>query len=278
MYLIADSGSSKTSWRGVKDSGEVISFETLGINPLFMTDEVVVNTISEGIPLAMDETVTQVYFYGAGVVNDEQKERLTRCLRTLFPSAECEICSDLLAAARALCGRGAGIACIIGTGSNSSLYDGSRITQNTRSGGYILGDEGGGAYLGKRLLSDYIKGLLPQELSDAFDAKYALTYADIVKRVYNQPLPQRFIASFSEFIAAHRGQRYIEDLLQGCFTDFITRNVLKYGREELPVHFVGSVAYHYRDVLEKVVAQCGLKMGVILKDPADALVEYHHNS
>lgn len=287
MILIADSGSTKTAWRAVKENGEVLAFKSNGINPLFMEDEAIERSLADEVNQELiaawikdisDCTVKKVWFYGAGIVNDEQKERMCRCISKVFPMCSCQCDSDMLGTARALCGHEAGIACIMGTGANSCLYDGESITGNVRAGGFILGDEGSGAYLGKRLISDYIKGLVPKELADELALRYDMEYASIVKQVYREPFPQRYLAGFSGFIAEHRDNPYIQELLQSSFGEFINRNILQYERPELPLNFTGSVAYFYRDILEKVVSASGLVMGKVIQDPADALVEYHLES
>lgn len=205
MQLIADSGSTKVDWRAIFDSGEVKSISTEGINPVFMDDDRIIGIFKEHLLPVVGKDVTgedveKIWFYGAGVVGDEIREKLNRCFKAVFPGSECFTASDVLAAARALCGRSSGIACILGTGSNSCFYDGEDVVKNVRAGGFILGDEASGAYLGKRLVSDFIKGLLPEAIENEFIKRYNLDYPSIVQKVYREQLPSRFLASFSPFI------------------------------------------------------------------------------
>lgn len=276
MFIIADSGSTKVSWRIIGDRGDVISVSTPGINPVFAGDDTIVRILKESIfPEAQGLGAGDVFFYGAGIVDESMKERLRVCFRTVFPDCRVFAESDMLAAARALCGRSAGIACILGTGSNSCFYDGEKIAVSTRAGGFILGDEAGGAYFGKRLLSDYIKGVLPTELSKEFERRYGLDYAAIVQKVYREPVPGRFLASFSPFLNEFRDIPYVSGLLADGFEAFLKRNLHLFDTERYDVNFVGSIAYHYSDILTETVKSLGMRPGIILKEPIDRLVEYH---
>lgn len=275
MKLIADSGSTKVSWRAIPTDGPVIEIETEGINPVFAEDGQIVETLSS----VKDRTgmADEIHFYGAGVIGDSEI-RLRKCLEAVFPGAEIETASDIVAAARALCGRRKGIACILGTGSNTCLYDGSRIIGHVNAGGFILGDEGSGGDLGKALISDFVKGVMPPELSDELAGRYGLDYLTVVKKVYREAYPSRFLASFAPFISEHRDLPYIQQLCRGRFTAFLERNILQYpDARQLPISFTGSVAYYFRDELEKAVEACGLTMGRVVRGPIDALVEYHSN-
>ena len=276
MFIVADSGSTKVSWRIAGDGGDVIPVSTPGINPVFADDGTIVRILKESIlPEAPGFGAGAVFFYGAGIVDENMKERLRVCFRKVFPDCRVFAESDMLAAARALCGRSAGIACILGTGSNSCFYDGEKIAASTRAGGFILGDEAGGAYFGKRLLSDYIKGVLPAELSEEFDKRYGLDYAAIVLKVYREPVPGRFLASFSPFLKEFRDLPYVSGLLADGFEAFIKRNLHLFDTERYDINFVGSIAYHYSDILTETVKSLGMRPGIILKEPIDRLVEYH---
>ena len=213
MQLIADSGSTKVSWRAILDDGSVRAIETVGINPVFMEDAEIESILTEKLVPEIGTKVDAIFFYGAGMVGGEISAKLERCFGKVFPGSTCEAASDVLAAARALCGHKPGIACILGTGSNSCFYDGEGIAENVRAGGFILGDEASGAYLGKRLISDFIKGLLPAPVENAFKKRYGLDYMTIVQKVYREPMPSRFLASFSPFIAEFRNHPHIANLL-----------------------------------------------------------------
>ena len=278
MQLIADSGSTKVSWRAICDDGSVKSIETVGINPVFMEDAEIESILTEKLVPEIGTKVDAIFFYGAGMVGGEISAKLERCFGKVFPGSTCEAASGVLAAARALCGHKPGIACILGTGSNSCFYDGEGIAENVRAGGFILGDEASGAYLGKRLLSDFIKGLLPTPIEKEFTKRYGLDYMAIVQKVYREPMPSRFLASFSPFIAEFKNHPHIANLLKSSFEEFLRRNIVHYDYKKYPVNFVGSVAYYYKDILEKAVNAAGMRMGIILQGPIDGLVAYHKNT
>lgn len=278
MQLIADSGSTKVSWRAIKDDGSVVEIETSGINPVFMEDADIQKILADSLVPVIGDKVDNIWFYGAGVVGGEPSAKLERCFQKVFPGSSCEAVSDVMAAARALCGHKPGIACILGTGSNSCFYDGEQITSNVKAGGFILGDEASGAYLGKRFISDFIKGLLPDAIEKEFVKRYGLDYLAIVQKVYREPLPSRFLASFSPFINEFRNHPHIANLLKNSFDEFLSRNIIHYDYKKYPVNFVGSIAYYYKDILEKAVAAKGMRMGTVLKGPIDGLVEYHKNA
>lgn len=275
MILIADSGSTKVSWRAIMDDGSVKEIETEGINPVFMEDEAIEKIFTEKLVPVIGQKVDKVFFYGAGVVGGEPTAKLERCFGKVFPGSTVEAVSDVMAAARALCGHKPGIACILGTGSNSCFYDGEGIVKNVKAGGFILGDEASGAYLGKRLISDFIKGLLPAAIEKEFVKRYNLDYLAIVQKVYREPLPSRFLASFSPFIAEFKNHPHMANLLKSSFDEFLRRNIVHYDYKKYEVNFVGSIAYYYKDILEKAVAANGMRMGKILRGPIDGLVAYH---
>lgn len=278
MILIADSGSTKVSWRAILEDGSVKEIETEGINPVFMEDEVIEKIFTDKLVPVIGSKVENVYFYGAGVVGGEPTAKLERCFSKVFEGAAVEAVSDVLAAARALCGHKPGIACILGTGSNSCFYDGEAIAKNVRAGGFILGDEASGAYLGKRLISDFIKGLLPAAIEKEFVKRYNLDYMAIVQKVYREPLPSRFLASLSPFISEYKNHPYMANLLKSSFDEFLRRNIVHYDYKKYEVNFVGSIAYYYREILEKAVAANGMRMGKVLRGPIDGLVAYHKES
>ncbi len=272
--LIADSGSTKTDWLLLSDGSEK-RLQTAGINPVVQPQEVIDETLRQLLTQIDEAEVSELHFYGAGVMGD-YRELMIHRLRELFPQTETiEAESDLLGAARAVCGREEGIACILGTGSNSCHYDGQTIVSNIPPLGYILGDEGSGATLGKLFLNALLKGDLPQSMLEDFYETTRLTYQDIIRRVYREPLANRFLASTSLYIHAHAHKEGIRELIVQNFQAFFSKNVLKYGRRDLPVSAVGSIAQAYEPYFREVAQDCGLQIGRIMKSPIDGLRIYH---
>lgn len=275
MILIADSGSTKTDWCMLENGEPVLRFQTRGTNPFFQTEEEIRKEIETGLlPALKDYVPSVVYFYGAGCAFPEKNEMIRRAINQYVP-VSVEVGSDLLAAARALCGDRPGIACIMGTGSNSCYYDGKEIVKNVSPLGFILGDEGSGAVLGKLLIGDVLKDQLPPALKEQFLAQYELTPALIMDRVYRQPFPNRFLAGFSPFILEHLDEPAIWELVTRSFLAFFTRNVKQYDYLELPVHLVGSVAWHYQDILKDIAFDLGICLGTIAQSPMEGLVRYY---
>lgn len=277
MRLIADSGSTKVDWRAILEDGTVKSISTEGINPVFQTKDYIVDIFKTKLLPELGPNVKEIFFYGAGILSAELSQTLSDAFREVFPQSVCYAASDILAAARALCGREAGIACILGTGGNTSFYDGNEIVKGVKAGGFILGDEASGGVLGKKLVSDFIKGLLPKEIEEEFVKRYDLDYPKIVAKVYKEPLPSRFLASFSPFINEFRAHPHIDNLLRTSFDEFITRNIYQYDYKNYSVNLVGSVAYYYQDILKEVAEKRGVTIGKILKTPIEGLIEYHKN-
>lgn len=275
MRLIADSGSTKVAWRAIHSNGLVQEITTAGINPFFQTEEQIINELNEHLLPHIGAEVNEIHFYGAGVSTPDQVKTLQSCFNAIFPNATTSAYTDLLAAARALCGNKPGIAGILGTGANSCFYDGKEIIDNVPACGFILGDEGSGAVLGKKLISDYFKRQLPADIKALFDQKYNLTYGNIVAKVYKEPFPNRYLATFSLFINENKSHPYIANLLRVSFEEFFTRNIMHYDYQNYPVNLVGSVAYHYSDILTEVANKLGIKIGVIIQSPIDGLANYH---
>ncbi|MBR5250228.1 MAG: ATPase [Bacteroidales bacterium] len=276
MILIADSGATKVDWRCIQADGSIVEIQTEGINAVYLTADQIIDLLKKHLLPVLGNGVREVYFYGAGVVSAEVSKVLADCFDAVFPGCTCVAESDILAAARALCGNKPGIACILGTGANTCFYDGEQITKNVRAGGFILGDDGSGAVIGKHFISDFIKGLLPKEIEDEFVKRYGLDYMAIVQKVYREGLPSRFLASFSPFINEFRAHPHIAKLLRRCFDDFCERNISQYDYENYEVNLVGSVAHYYRDILEESAKEHGMRIGKILKSPISGLVEYHN--
>ena len=267
--LIADSGSTKTDWAlGVK------RLNTQGINPVHQDEETIKAILCEELlPQLGDEKVTDIAFYGSGI-RPELEAKMQRLLGEVFPSAtQIEAKSDLLGAARALCGHEEGIACILGTGANSCLFDGERIVSNTPPMGYILGDEGSGAVLGRQLLNRLYKNALPEEIKVLFEEEENIKMCEIIERVYRQPLPNRWLASLSVFVHRHLDKPGMEALVVDNFRDFIARNITAYHRPDLPISAVGSIAHFFKPQLEQAAKEKGYAIGRIVRSPLDALVE-----
>lgn len=276
MILIADSGSTKTDWCVVEEGKALRRVVTSGINPFFQTaDEIARMLEADLLPPLSGLFPVAVHFYGAGCL-PERAEEVRRAIGRCLPMADrVEVNTDMLAAARGLCGHRAGIACIMGTGSNSCYYDGRRIVSNVPPLGFILGDEGSGAVLGKLLVADVLKNRLPSALKAEFLSQFNLTQEEIIDRVYRRPFPNRFLASLSPFLAQHLHEPLLKALVLDSFRAFLRRNVLQYDCTGHEVHFTGSVAFHYRHVLEEAVCAEGLRLGRVLKSPMEGLVQYH---
>ena len=276
MILIADSGSTKTAW-GLWDGGRLVgSVKKAGINPYYQEEADIAATIGgELVPALGGGMVDRVYFYGAGCAFEEKNRQVARAINRFIP-APVEVASDLMAAARALCGDRPGIACILGTGSNSCLYDGRRIVEQVSPLGFILGDEGSGAVLGKLFVGDCLKRQLPEALAREFMERYELTPALLLDRVYKRPFPNRFLASLSPFIHEHLSEPSVYRMVYESFRSFFIRNVRMYtGYEAYEAGFVGSVAYHYQEVLRAAASSVGVGVGAIMREPMDALACYH---
>lgn len=278
MILIADCGSTKIDWCVVNGAEIVRRVFTGGMNAVMLTEEEMAARIAEELmPQLGDELIDEVYFYGAGCLAPEVCDNVRRAIAGNIPTAsKIEVDTDLLAAARALCGRKPGIACIMGTGSNSCYYDGERICDNVSPLGYILGDEGSGAVLGKLLIGDVLKNQLPADLCEKFLAQYQLDRLTIIRRVYKEPQANRFLASVTPFLIQNIERKEIHDLVLNSFKAFFRRNVLQYkDARQLSVNLIGSIAYYYRAVLEEAARECGLTVGTIIKSPMEGLVAFH---
>ena len=275
MILIADSGSTKTAWTLVEKADNVI--KTDGINPVFMNSGCVEEILrSQLLPqLGEQAIVTEIYFYGAGCASAEKKNLVKQALQAVFGDIKIEIASDLLGAARGLCKHQSGIACIMGTGSNSCLYENGNIRWNVPALGFILGDEGSGAVLGKLLMGNLFKNQLPDVVKQNFEQTYGLTMMDVIEKVYRTPLPNRFLASFGPFISKHINQPAVYNMVYDALESFIVRNVKQYPYTTLPVYFTGSIAFYFADILHLLADKHGFTIGRIDQDPLQGLVEFH---
>lgn len=275
MILLADSGSTKTDWCLVDHGQSVLQVYTKGTNPFFQTAEEISYEIEKSlIPQLGNDPVDAVFFYGAGCAFPD-KNRIVSSAIAEHIDAPIEVGSDLLAAARSLCGKEAGIACIMGTGSNSCFYDGREIVDNVSPLGFILGDEGSGAVLGKLLVGDCLKNQLSPALQARFFKQFNISRAEILDRVYKQPFPNRFLASLSPFLAQNIREPEIHRLVSNSFRAFFMRNVMQYDYRKYKVHLIGSVAYFYQDILREIADELGIKLGRIIQSPMKGLVNYH---
>lgn len=279
--LIADSGSTKTDWRLIGDT-KTTRFETIGFNPFFQsTSDISKELLVMLLPGIKNEItshgkIDKIYFYGAGCSTIGKCKIVNDALESIFPQAEITIEHDLLAAARALCGNNEGIAAILGTGSNSCYYDGNKIISNVPSLGFVLGDEGSGAYIGKHFIQDYLNKDLPSLISERFHETYKLSNEAILNSIYCYPMPGKFLASFSKFIIENKNEQYFSDLIEYNFQQFFDKHICKYANHrDLLISCVGSVAYHYSETLKNVAETRKIKIDKILKSPIDKLVEYH---
>lgn len=276
MVLIADSGSSKTNWCLVKQDGEKQYFNTEGYNPYFVNSTYIVNSLKQNLPEGIsNDEVKEIYYYGAGCFPGKDFI-LSDSIKTVFSQAKVFIELDLLAAARALLGRGPGFAAILGTGTNTCIYDGQKITENIDSLGYILGDEGSGTAIGKKLLGDYIRGYMPKEITELFYETFHLDKEDIFDRIYGQPFANVFCSDFSKFVSEHIGALYFYDLVKTSFYDLFRNLVSRYtDYKSWSFNCVGTVGYTFKDILWEVALQFDMPQGKIIRAPIDGLVEYH---
>lgn len=277
MILLADSGSTKTDW-GLVENGKLVKrLRTSGMNPFQMSEEAITEEIKTHLVPELPGTVLdEVHFYGAGCTKEKQPivERALRANLTI--NGECEVASDMLGAARGICGHKPGIACILGTGSNSCSYDGKNLVKNVSPLGFILGDEGSGAVLGKLIVGDVLKNQMPEAITKRFFEKYKLTSAEIIDRVYRQPKPNTFLASFVPFLEENIDEPKIYNLVKESFRSFLRRNVMQYdGWQTLPIGFNGSIAKIYKKPLLEALEEEGMHLGRIIQAPMEAMVEYH---
>lgn len=282
MILIADGGSSGIKWCLLDNKDKVMEFDTTGMNPVMLTTEEMAQRIAEEVAPQIEIPLGQIdhiYYYGAGCRGGDYNRAVEKALKRTFSHAAIEVDSDMVGAAKALCGDKPGIACILGTGSNSCLYDGEKIIDSVAPLGYILGDEGSGAVLGKQLISDVFKNQLPAELCLKFREQFDLNMETVIRRVYGTPEANRFLASLTPFLAKYIEEPSIHRLVLNSFKSFFVRNVAHYmAYKTLPVNFVGSVAYHFRDVLQEAAAAIDCNIGKVIISPMEGLIEYHtHN-
>jgi N-acetylglucosamine kinase-like BadF-type ATPase len=279
MILIADSGSTKTDWKGSDGFGKVVTARTGGINPYYLPAEDIIKEIKEARQQLASADFEAIYFYGAGCSTPEKKDRILEGLSMVFPYSEMEVNGDLLGAARALCQTEPGIACIIGTGSGSCVYDGVRISKSIPSLGFILGDEGSGAFMGKKLVRDYLREEMPREMIQTISRDLGISKDIILENVNWKPMPSRYLGGFAKFIHDHLDNDYIMDLVSGSLKKFVDHYVIRYKEaHQYRIHFTGSIAMNFMKVLRNVLMEKNLKLGNVEDSPIQGMIEYHLNT
>lgn len=275
MILIGESGSTKTDWVLIDKDNHKQFFKTQGLNPYFVKPEEFTACIQENIHTPGLQ-VDYIYFYGAGCGTDAKRTEVENNIKRVFPHAKIEVTHDMMAAARALCGHGKGTACILGTGSHACIYNGTEIVDEAVSLGFILGDEGSGAHMGKQLITAFLYNELPDDLLEKFIKDFPTDKATVLENIYRKPYPSRYLAGFVPFLVQYKEHQYIANLVNESFDLFITRHVKTlYNYADFPCHFVGSVAFMFEPELKKKLQQHGLKMGEIMNKPIDGLIRYH---
>ena len=276
IKLIADSGSTKTEWCLLKGNTKNI-FTSQGMSPYFIGGQQMENIIRlEVLPSIKKVKVQEVYYYGTGCTNPANMRMVKKVLKNCFPDANVHVDTDVTGAAKALCGDDKGIACILGTGSSSCYYNGKKIVKVSPGLGFILGDEGSGAYLGKKVIQYYLYNTFDEDLRARFDAKFVTNVNEILNAVYKEPLPNRYLASFAIFLAENRGHYMVENIIEDGLNDFFYTQIYKYSESwKLPVHFTGGIAFGFKDVLQQMCESYQLQLGNVLKNPMEGLIKYH---
>ncbi|HQE13073.1 MAG TPA: N-acetylglucosamine kinase [Flavipsychrobacter sp.] len=275
--LIAESGATKTDWRLLDATKKIKSFSTTGINPYLQTPEMILAVLENELGWdAKKHQADKVFYYGTGVSNSEQQKKIGKVLTHFFQTKSVTVNHDMLAAARAACGNNKGVVSILGTGSNSCYFDGKQIKVQQRSLGYIAGDEGSGNYLGKRVLQYYAYKTFDDELTMSFEKLFGDDFNAIVKKLYAETFPNRYLAEFVLFLRENRGHFMVENIIEDCLNDFFNAHILKYRQSwKSPIHFVGSIAFEFRTTLKMLCEQYELELGNIIKSPIEQLIGYH---
>ena len=279
MKLIAESGGTKTSWCGISGLIETEIISTIGLNPNFVTLESFKEVLSAKVLAVIkkpDDEIEDVWFYGAGCSGKAMENRIKDAFRSVLPSSRVFVYSDLVGAARGLLGKRKGFVCMIGTGSNSGYYDGVTITRNIPPLGFILGDEGSGASLGKKLLADFLRGIMPAGLAEEFRKSYGAEKDDIVSHVYRGVFPSKYISGFVQFLKDRISHEYCSNLIRSSFEEFVKRNLMLYNQAgETEIAVTGSVAWHFREILEEVFKEHGFVISTLTRGPIEGLIQYH---
>ncbi len=276
MIIVVDSGSYKSDWMFTPAGGQALTFRTAGINPFFTPEKEIVRIIQhfKAIKPYIEEA-TEIYFFGSGCTSPDRREMVSNAVSAVFKNAFVSVDTDLIGSTYATCGDRPGIICTMGTGSNISFFDGETVQPSKHGTGFILGDLGSGAWFGKKLLTDYLYGLLPPELSDDFGARHDVTRENVIRHVYQEAHPNTYLASFAPFMSEHAEHPYISSLLYNGFEEFVKTNIFSYPDfQEHICHFVGSIAYFYSQPLYAVCENNGIKVGKIIRQPIQDLYDY----
>ena len=279
MKWIIDAGSTKMEW--ILLDGEAVKdrFTTEGFNPNYSDRqdlEKMVSSVKTCHGASLQQTIQSIHYYGTGCGSEQNCQIVKAVLQKYFPHAEIHVTHDLMAACHAVLGHDKGVACILGTGSNSCVYDGEKIVNRAVSLGYLLGDEGGGMHIGREVVRAYFYGFMPEDLRQRFDAVYHLELKDFIQHLYHDGQPSKHLASFARFAGENQTHLYIRGLVKGCFKAFIEAFVLRYSDcKSLKISFIGSVAFHFKDILEESLLEYGLTMGTVMPTPAEGLVRYY---
>lgn len=276
VKLIADSGSTKTEWCLLNGKKKTV-FITTGMSPYFLNGSQMISIIErEVLQVLKRAKIQELYYYGTGCGNEGNLRMVKKVLQQCFQGVSIEIDTDITGAARALCGNQKGVVCILGTGSSACYYNGRRIVKNSPGLGYILGDEGSGAYMGKKVIQHYLYEIFDEDLRARFDAKFVTSPSEILNSVYKEPFANRFLSGFALFLAENRGHYIVENIIEDSLTEFFNAHVFKFNEiRKVPVHFTGGVAFGFRDVLQQMIAANNLISGNILRNPMDGLIRYH---
>lgn len=275
MRLIIDAGSTKMGWILMEGHEVKAHFVTKGFNPNYSDRQYLVETCRGA---SLPNEIQSIYYYGTGCGNEQNCQTIKEVFHAHFPHADIHVTHDLMAACHAALGHESGIACILGTGSNSCVYDGNEITERAVSLGYLLGDEGSGKHIGSEVVRAYFYGFMPEDLRLQFDAAYHLELKDFIGHVYHEGQPSRYLATFARFAGEHQSHPFIRDLVKGCFKAFIEAFVLRFeGAKTMKVSFVGSVAFHFQNLLRESLAEYGLTLGEVMPSPAEGLIRYYQS-
>lgn len=273
MQLIIDSGSTKMEW--ILLGGKTVKnrFTTEGYNPNYSDIQILAKTCKD---VSLPDKIQSIHYYGTGCGNEQNRQLINKVFQDRFPKAEIHVTHDLMAVCHAVLGHGKGIACILGTGSNSCVYDGENITEKAVSLGYLLGDEGSGMHIGREVVRRYFYGFMPEDLRQKFAETYPLELSDFIQTLYHNAQPSKYLASFAKFAGENQSHPYIHALVKDCFKAFIEAFVVRFnGCKSLKVSFVGSVAYHFQDLLRETLADQGFSMGDVLQSPSIGLIRYY---
>lgn len=275
--IVCDSGSTKADWM-VAENGKVIEeFSTMGFNPFFHDAEKVFSELNKSeAALKLRNEKATIYFFGAGCSSPQRNEIIKTGLQKFFTVAEINVDHDMLGAALAACGNSAGLVCILGTGSNTAFYDGKKLSETIHGLGYIMGDEGSGSYYGRKLITSFLYRIMPEDLRQKFFEKYKMTKEVMNENVYHRPNANVYLASFSPFLSENKNHPWIQQLVRRGMKDFYETNIISYPEHKTyPVHFIGSIAFYFSDILQSVADECGFKVGKIIVRPVEELMKYY---